>query len=164
MSTEKQTELQTDLLDGLLDATLDDLADIPEFKLYPEGAHKVAIHWNIGKTLEGVTYADGPNKGKLKQFIELKMTGIETVELPEGSTETPIEKGAEAQCLFDLANEFGQGKFKACMNGLAASYGAKSNRELMTLSQAAEVVVVVKHRQNKEKTKKYLDIVELIAD
>jgi len=33
-------------LDDLLDQTLDDIADLPEFKPYPAGAHRVLVSFN----------------------------------------------------------------------------------------------------------------------
>ena len=32
-------------IDNLLDGTLDDLADAPEFKPFPLGAHKIVMKW-----------------------------------------------------------------------------------------------------------------------
>lgn len=147
-----------DAMDALLDGTLDDLADIPEFRNYPIGVHRVTINWDLAKTIPGVFKVKDQESSGLKTFIELSMTALETMELPAGSTDTPLEAGAKAQLLFDLTNEFAQGKFKELLKSLAFHYGAKSNRELLADSQGAEVAVVIKHRTSKDKSKTYIDI------
>lgn len=157
------TEQTLDAMDALLDGTLDDLADIPEFRNYPVGIHKVTIAWDLNKTIPGVFKVKDKEESGLKTFIELSMTALETIELPAGSNEAPLEAGAKAQLLFDLTNEFAQGKFKELLKSLAAHYGAKSNRELLADSQGAEVAVVIKHRTSKKKNgadevKTYIDI------
>lgn len=141
-------------IDALLDGTLDDLADVPEFKNYPAGVHKVKISWDLAKEV-----SDG--KGGKKKVVGLNMTGIETVELPAGSEDAPITEGQVANVMFDLKNEYGQGQFKEIMKSLAAHYGAKSNRELAKESEGAEVLVTTDLRDNKDKTKKFLQVVAL---
>lgn len=135
-------------LDSLLDGTLDDLADLPEFRPFPPGTHRV----NIKFEQKVVNKHPG---------FEMKMKAIETVELPAGSSEEPLAAGAETSVLFLLDNEIGQGQFKKIMVSLAAHYGAKSNRELIADGQGAECLVITKQRQNKDKTQTYTDIVEL---
>lgn len=152
------TETTLDSMDSLLDGTLDDLADIPEFRNYPIGVHRVKINWNLAKTIPGVFKIKEQESSGLKTFIEMAMTAIETMELPAGSTEAPLEAGAKAQISFDLTNEYAQGKFKEILKALASHYGAKSNRELLVDSDGAEVAVVIKHRASKDKTKTYVDV------
>jgi hypothetical protein len=144
-----------DQMDALLDGTLDDLADIPEFRVYPVGAHKILMSWNLAYTIPNVFNEKGKESSGLKRFIALEGKAIETVELPAGSTDTPLEAGVEFRQLFDLTNEYAQGSFKSIMKSLADHYGAKSNRELIADSQNAEVVISIKHR--KDKTKKQDD-------
>ena len=152
------TEMTLDAMDSLLDGTLDDLADIPEFRNFPVGVHRVKIEWNLAKTIPGVFKIKDQESSGLKTFIEMSMVAIETLELPAGSTETPLEAGAKGQVSFDLTNEFAQGKFKELLKALASHYGSKSNRELLADSQGAEVAVVIKHRTSKDKTKTYIDV------
>jgi hypothetical protein len=135
-------------IDSILDGTLDDLADLPEFRPYPAGTHRV----NIKFEQKVVNKHPG---------FELKMKAVETVELPAGSTEEPLAAGAETAVLFLLDNEIGQGAFKKVLSSLANHYGAKSNRELIAEAQGAECLVVTKQRQNKDKNQTYTDIVEL---
>lgn len=140
-------------INDLLDGTLDDLADMPEFKVFPPGTHRATLTWDLAKTI-----GSDP-----KKYVEAKLTAIETVELPSGSEDTPLERGTESTCLFDLTNEYAQGKIKEILKSLAEHYGAKSNRALFEESNGAEVLVVTSQRSNKEKTKKYLEIVNLVV-
>lgn len=141
-----------DQMDALLDGTLDDLADIPEIRTYPEGVHKVKMGWTLNHTIPNVFVEKGKESSGLKKFVQFKATAIETVELPAGSTETPLEAGQPFQQLFDLTNEYAQGNFKEIMKALAAHYGAgKTNRQLLADSEGAEVLLVIKHRKDKNK-------------
>ena len=134
-------------MDKLLDSTLDDLADAPEFKPFPAGTHKVTL--TIAQKKIGTHPA-----------FEVGMKAIETIEL-SNSDETPIAAGATTSVAYMMDNEMGQGNFKKILASLASHYGAKSNRDLISEAQNAEVLVVTKVRMNKDKTQSYTDIVEL---
>jgi hypothetical protein len=134
-------------IDSLLDGTLDDLADAPEFKPFPAGTHKV----NITITQKKI--------GTHPAF-EVGMKAVETIELAN-SDDAPLAAGATTSVAYMMDNDLGQGNFKKILASLAAHYGAKSNRELIADAQNAEVAVVTKIRQNKDKTQSYTDIVEL---
>jgi hypothetical protein len=150
-------------IDSLLDGTLDDLADAPEFKPFPIGAHKIVMKWET-KQLD-----DSKEKGKKNTIVTLKMKAIETVETPAGSDEV-CSPGQEENIGFFLvhhsspkAMEIGQGAFKEIMKSLAAHYGAKSNRELMADSEGAEALVTTGLRADKtDKTKKYTKLEKLM--
>ena len=150
-------------IDNLLDGTLDDLADAPEFKPYPLGAHKIVMKWET-KQLD-----DKKMAGKKNTMVSLKMKALETVETPAGSDEV-CSPGQEENIGFFLvhhsspkAMEIGQGAFKEIMKSLAAHYGAKSNRELMADSEGAEALVTTGHRTDKtDKTKKYTTLEKLM--
>lgn len=143
-------ETNADLMDTLLDGSLDDLADIPEFRPYPVGAHKVKISWDPAATIPNVFNEKGKESSGLRRFVQLSAVAIETVELGE-PTDTPLAGGEKLQQNFDLTNEYAQGAFKNIMGCLAEHYGAKSPRLLMADSQDAEVVLVIKHRKDKNK-------------
>lgn len=134
-------------IDSLLDGTLDDLADAPEFKPFPAGTHKVTIA--IAQKLIGKHPA-----------FEVSMKAVETIELADAS-EVPLAAGASTSVAYMMDNDIGQGNFKKILASFAAHYGAKSNRDLISDAQNAEVLVVTKVRQNKDKTQSYTDIVEL---
>ena len=138
----------SDNLDSLLEGSIDDLADLPEFAVFPNGVHKVQIKWESKEV----------NK---HPCLELKMKAIETVEL-SNTSDTPLVAGAESSVLYMLDNEFGQGKMKEVMKSLAAACGTKSIKETMAASDGMEVQVVTKVRQNKEKTQSYTDVSKVI--
>lgn len=140
----------SDMLNDLLDANLDDLADLPEFGVYPAGVHKVVIQWESKKV------AEHPS-------VELKMKAIETEELSNPEADQPLAAGAEGNVLFMLDNEFGQGKLKLIIKPLAAATGLSSLREIMEASNGMEVSVVTKVRQNKDKTQTYTDVTKIIC-
>ena len=144
----------------ILDGTLDDLADIPEFKPYPNDAHKVTI------TMERRQEGEGKDT---KDSVFVKMTAIETVELvtPKASPEDekgdlPLEAGAVATVMYNLKNEFGQGQFKELMKAYAGIHGNKPLKDLMVDAQNSTAVVVTKQRQNKDKTQTFTQIENIV--
>lgn len=137
-------------LDSLLEGSIDDLADLPEFAVFPNGVHKVVIKWESKEV----------NK---HPCLELGMTAVETVELANATDDIPLVAGATSSVLFMLDNEFGQGKMKTVMAALAAACGTKSIKETMEASNGMEVQVVCKVRQNKDKTQSYTDVTKVIV-
>lgn len=134
-------------LSSLLDISLDQLADMPEFKVLPPGAHKVVIKFESKKIIEHPS-------------VEAKFTLLETLELSD-TTSTPCEPGTECNVAYMLDNEFGQGKFKELMKPLCAHHGVTNLAQAVEASQGMEVVIVTKTRQNKDKTQTYLEVVSL---
>lgn len=141
-------------LDSLLDSTLDDLADMPEFKPFPAGAHRVTIE------MEVKAVNDIPS-------LDIKMTAVETVELANPE-DLPVKTGDTTNMLIMLKkkdgtrNEFSEGKMKELMKPLAAHFGTTTNRETLEASNGCEVLVVTKLRKddrNKDDVKYYTDIV-----
>lgn len=128
-------------IDSLLDGTLDDLADIPEFKPFPLGAHRATINWEV-KAVNNVP------------CIELKVTGIETLELTNPD-DVAIKAGDSTNVIFMLKkkdgteNELAQGQWKELLKPLAAHFGTTSNRDTMEKSNGAECVVVTGIRADK---------------
>lgn len=139
----------SEMLNDLLDANLDDLADLPEFSVFPAGVHKVVISW------EQKTVNNHPS-------IELKMKAIETEEL-SNPEDTPLTAGAEGSVLFMLDNEFGQGKLKQIIKPLAGATGQGQLRGIIEASNGMEVSVVTKVRQNKDRTQSYTDVSKIIC-
>ena len=143
-------------IDSLLDSTLDDLADMPEFKPFPAGAHRAILKMEV-KDVNGIP------------SIDVGLTGVETMELANDS-DAPIAAGDTTNVLLMLKkkdgtkNELSEGKFKELLRPLQAHFGTASNRETMEASQGAEVLVVTKLRtdkRDKDDVKYYTDIVSL---
>ena len=134
-------------LDALLDQNLDDIADLPEFKPFPAGAHRCTIKFE-SKEVNG------------HPAVEMKVTAIETLELADPS-QTPLAAGDSTGILFMLDNEFGAGALKAVCAPLAAHYGTKKISETLAAAEDSEVVLVTKVTTNKDKTQKYTAVVSL---
>ena len=124
-------------LDSILDSSIDDLADLPEFGIYPSGAHRVSIKWESKEV----------NK---HPSMEMKMVMIETVELSSPDTDEPVAAGTESSALFMLDNEFGQGAFKKIMKALAQACGTQKISETVEASNGMEVTVVVVTKPDKK--------------
>lgn len=137
-------------LDSILDSSIDDLADLPEFAVYPAGVHKVIIQWESKEI----------NK---HPCMELKMKAVETIELANPASDEPLAAGTEAGCLFMLDNEFGQGAFKSIIKTLAAATGTSKISEAAEASNGMEVQVVTKVRQNKDKSQSYTDVKKVLV-
>lgn len=137
-------------LDQLLDGTLDDLADMPEFKPFPPGAHRV-----IANLVDKTAPKDQVNK---HPGYELRLKLVEHMELAD--PEKAMAAGTETGVLYLLDNEMGQGQFKKFLAAIGEKFGPKSNRELIAEVKNLDMLVVTKVRSNKDKTQEYTDIVE----
>ena len=137
-------------MDALLDGKLDDLADMPEFKPYPVGAHVIKISWQL-KDKEGKK----PLVINKHPCIQLNVTGVKTAELPAGSEDQPIKEGDTTNILFMMDNDMGQGQFKNIVRELAAHFQTTSVRETLEKSEGAECLAVFSQRPNKEKTRMF---------
>jgi len=129
-------------IDNLLGGTLDDLADMPEFKHFPDGVHKVRFDF-VAKEV---------NK---KPGVELKFTAIETMELSDATKDTPIIAGDETSVLLlfknndGSKNEFSEGTLKMVVGALREQFPGSNNGEILTAAKGAEVVIVTKLKENK---------------
>jgi hypothetical protein len=138
-------------LDNLLDITLDDLADLPSFKPFPVGVHRVLA------TME----ADEISVKMKKPCVELSFTYLECLELADPTEEAPKE-GDTANTMFMLDNEFGQGAFKLCATPLGAALGTKSGRDTVDQCTDVECVIITAIQvDKKDATKLYLKVKEL---
>lgn len=149
-------------MDDLLDGTLDDLADMPEFKPFAPGAHKLKLNF-LQKTINELP------------SIELKLTMIESVEL-SNPDDTPPAIGDTTNILYMMKtkgddgklvrNELAEGQFKELLAQLAPAFPeAKSNRDIMTAAEGYEVLGVTSIRTNKKDKNniKYYTTLESVA-
>ena len=109
-------------IDDLLDITLDDLEDLPEFKPYPAGVHKVLL------SMEKKEVNKHP-------CVEISLKLIETLELAEPTKDEAPKAGATSSVLCMMDNEFGRGNFKL----IAIPIG-----QALSISKAADVVEAAK--------------------
>lgn len=146
----------SDNFDNLLDASLDDLADLPEFSNFPAGAHKCTLSI-VQKTINN------------KPAMEVKLTGIETVELSKPEEDQPINAGAVSSAAYFMDNEFGQGAFKKLIAPLAAHLGVSTLREVVEQAEGMEVTAITSYRTGKKKpgddeAPVYFEIKKLLVD
>jgi len=132
---------------NLLDETLDDLEDLPEFKVFPNGAHRVII------SLENKDINDVP-------YRVINMRAVETVELADSSDE-PLNLGDIGSVMFNRTNEFGRGAFKKVAQVLGAHHGLKNIQEIMEASEGLECLVVTKQKKGKNSDAVFLNLVSL---
>lgn len=136
-------------IDDLLDETLDDLADLPSFKPYPAGAHRVKISWDL-KTIND------------KSNFELKMVYVECMELANPTEDVAPNPGDECNAIFSRENEIGQGKFKKLILPIAEAMGVKSIKEVLKATEGTDALIVSKVRKDKnDPDKQYMDVVSL---
>ncbi len=146
----EDTELNTDI-DALLDGTLDDLADLPEFKPYVAGAHRVLASFKL---------KDIKNHGNCPE-LSFKYLELQQLENPQDEAPTA---GDEAATLFMLDNEIGQGKFKNLITvfGEGLNMIGQSNRAIMEAVKDVECVILSSVTVDKDdKTRSYLNVIEL---
>jgi hypothetical protein len=134
-------------MNSILDQVLDDIADLPSFAPFPNGAHRVTIKFEEKEV----------NK---HPSVELQMKALETLELAD-PTEVPLVAGAETSVLYMLDNEFGLGKLKEVLKPLGAHFGVQNLRAIMEAANGTECMVVTSVRGNKDKTQFYTDVKKL---
>lgn len=96
-------------LDQLLDTSISDLADLPEFKQPPAGAHRCYFNLSAKKV-----------SGEPALVMNFKV--IETLEL-EVETDKPLEAGDEFDIISTMTNEYGQGLVKSVAAKACAAQG-----------------------------------------
>lgn len=109
-------------LDQLLNTSISDLADLPEFKQPPAGAHR--CYFNLSAKEVG---------GEPALVMNFKV--IETLEL-EVETDKPLEAGDEFDITSTMTNEFGQGLVKSVAAKACAAQGV--DPETVTIGQSFE--------------------------
>ena len=155
MTTNQNAQDFSDI-DGLLDATLDDLADMPEFKPFPAGAHRVNVSFEKMKVND-------------ISSISMNLVAIETVELANPE-DTPVVAKDSTNVLFMLKkkdgsnNDLAQGQLKGILKPLQEHFKSASNSATMEDAKGAECLVVTKIRtdkRDKDNIKHYTEVVSL---
>jgi hypothetical protein len=135
-------------LDSLLDATLDDLEDLPSFKPFPPGVHRVLASFEQ-KEING------------KPAIELNLVMQETVELASSEDEEP-KQGDSCNTMFMLDNEFGRGNLKKCATPFGEALGFSSLRDIVEGVKDVECIAVTAVRKDKnDPDRLYLQVKEI---
>lgn len=135
-------------LDSLLAGTIEDLADIPEFRSFEAGAHKLLF--SLARSDKKMK-VDGKETDKLEPVINAKLKLIETVELADPSA-APMEAGTETTIRYQMDNEFGQGEFKKVAAVISAHFKLKNNAEVLGVCKdGIECLAVTQVRTSKQK-------------
>ena len=135
-------------LDNLLDATLDDLDDLPSFKPFSPGAHRVLATF-------------GTKEINSKAAVTLDFKLIETLELADPQDAMPKE-GDESNTMFMLDNEFGQGNLKKCAAPFSEALGFTTIREIVEGVKEVECIIITSIRPDRnDPDKKYLQVKEI---
>ena len=135
-------------MNDLLDMQLDDLEDMPEFKNFNPGAHKVTATFTTKKIAE-------------KDAVELSLTMIETLELSDPQLEKD-EPGTSCSSAFFLDNEYARAALKACALPFGAALGLGTIREIVEGVKEVECLVLTSLREDKKNPGRfYLNINEV---
>jgi hypothetical protein len=142
-------------IDDLLDGTLDDLADAPQFKPFPAGAHVVKLNWDV------------KNIGN-SPAIEAKFTHQSTAELANPDDELP-KPGDTCSTAFILKdkegkkNELAEGQWKEILKNLKeGGVAGETNREIMDASNGMEVMLVSALRKDKNDPSKFYLVIKSV--
>jgi len=138
-------------LDDLLDTTLDDLEDLPEFKPFIPGAHKVQATFSQDKVNN-------------KPVVKLDFTYLELVEAadPDTPEEEHPKAGDTSNTIFMLDNEYGRGNLKKCAGYFQEAMGLSTIRDVVDNVKDIECILVSGVRKDKDNPdKKYLDVKEI---
>lgn len=137
-------------IDNLLDATLDDLADLPVHTPFSPGVHRVAATMEL-KEING------------NNCVILDFKGFESLELANPE-DTPIKEGDLSGTMFQLGNEFGEGKLKPIAKTFAEVLNTSTLRETIEQVTDIECVIVTSIRIDKrdpDDIKYYLNVKDL---
>lgn len=133
-------------IDDLLDSTLDDLADLPSFEPFPPGIHRALVSLEVKKINDS-------------DAIEMKMKGVETIELTNPTSDKSIEQGDECNTLFMLGNDIGRGKFKAVAAVFGEAFSLSNLREIIEQVDNIECLITNSVRKDKDDPdKRYMNI------
>jgi len=138
----------TDSVLDLLDAKLDDLADLPEFKPFAAGVHKVLATF-------------GTKEINSSTVVTLDFVYMECIELADANEAEP-KAGDTANTMFMLDNEFGQGNLKKCALPFCAALELTTIREVIEGVKDVECIIISSIRKDKtDPDKKYLQVKEI---
>jgi hypothetical protein len=112
---------QTSTIDlSSLSFSIDDLADTPEFRIFPAGTHTVQLRLEAKNSKAG------------QPMIVWKMTAIRSEELADES-QKPLADGESNTVYFSLGNKYGAGDLKKAITPIARHFGTSTLLELIGL-------------------------------
>jgi hypothetical protein len=139
-------------LDAMLDMTLDDLADVPSYEPFPNGAYRVTCK---------LTQKEVGNH----PCFEAMFAVVEVHELSNPEEDSAPAPGSEASVLYMMDNEFGQSNFKKFASPLAKVLGTRTLKELQEkLAEGYEFDIVTGLRKAKTGDKVYMEVKKVITE
>lgn len=135
-----------DSLDSLLDKNLDDIADLPEWRIFPAGVHKITVNWD---TKEREWMDKDKNEKQKGKVVVCKVTHISTEEQVD-KNETPLTEGAQATVEFNPYYEQQISALKGVLKNMEATVGSNNLKELIKGTEGFEVLMVSKVRKWKK--------------
>lgn len=137
-------------LDSLLDETIDDLADLPETKPFPDGAHLVNL-----KIKRVQDEKKNPVPGKfiveMKYIQEVELSDVDTPEDARSKEDDQFAAWIHTLKKDGTKNEFGQGQLKIIVKPLADALGlSKVGEVIAATEEGIQCIVVTKIRKAKK--------------
>lgn len=135
---------QNDTLDSL-DETLDDLADLPQTKPFPAGAHLVNMKVRRNPKKPGSYVVEMSHKA----VVELVNPNTPEEELPKEGDKSTVFISTKKKD--GSVNEFGQGQLKLVLKPLGEMLGTSSISEILEATKnGIDVIAVVGIRKSKD--------------
>lgn len=134
-----------------LDMNLDDIADLPGFSKWPNGAYRVSL-----TKMEKKAIGTRPGYG-----LEFKLDGI--VEAPGVPEEELPKIGDVVSTAYITDNETGAGFFKEFVKPIAEKLGSKSLREVVTNAIGMQLMVILAKTPDKHDKDKFYNNVKKVA-
>ena len=129
--------MTTNSLDAL-NFDISELADTPEFRLFPDGTHIVNLTLEVKNSKAG------------QPMVVWKMSAVNTEELGNES-DTPLKPGESNTIYFSLANEYGMGALKKAIAPISQALQLSNLKDVVEAIQTVEtdgdtfpIVVVTK--------------------
>lgn len=112
------TTANTNDLSLLNNFSLEDLADVPEYRVFPAGTHIVNTTFEVKKSKS------------LKPMVVVKFTAVETQELVN-EADTPLRQGESNLYYCMLDSEYGQADLRKIIGPIATATGVSGLADLI---------------------------------
>lgn len=147
-----------DTLDSLLDKNLDDIADLPEWRIYPAGAHKLRVNWET-KDKKWKDKDHGDMEGKV---VVMKLTAIETLELTNPKDDKPLAGGEVATMEYNPFYDNAVSALKGVLKNMEPVIGSSNLKALIQGTEGFEVVAFTAIRKYKKQDGTYGDQMKVL--
>lgn len=139
-----------------LDGSMDDIADLPEFSVFPTGAYVVHYaDWEIKDVNGNKTFTSNYVLDEVMEVSENLGTHPETKE-----QELPPKPGDSMGMMFQVSNETGQGFLKkSVLEPAKIKFGpGHTNREYFEAGKGQKQIIIVKRAWNDQKSRYFAQV------